>query len=395
MWKKLYELSVFIRNYLLDGIATLLLFDKGTPNDRQSVLVVRMDAIGDFVLWLDSANALRKLFPSEHYHLVLLGNALWGELVASTRIFDEYIPVKRNQFYYDIHYRFDIWKTLRNRKWDFAIHPTFSRDCLYGDAVVRVSGAAKRIGSIGDLSNQPAWLKLISNRWYTQLLPASDRPLMELERNAEFIRGLGIEDFRAGLPELVINAKLPPKFDASNYIVIVPGGSQVLKQWPVERFAELCERIHRMFGFMVVVCGSQSETVLGSRLRILAAGEDAGWIEDWTGKTSLVELATIIKGAKLLIGNDSSAVHIAAAVGTPAFCVVGGGHFGRFVPYRLEKETARPMPVAIFHQMECYGCNLKCTKALDGDVPGACILQISVDDVWEKLAEFFPKTGWM
>jgi len=395
MWKKLYELSVFIRNYLLDGIATLLLFGKDTTNGRQSVLAVRMDAIGDFVLWLDSAAALRKMFPSERYHLVLLGNSLWEELVASTRIFDEYIPVKRYQFYYDIHYRFDIWKRLRSRAWEVAIHPTFSRDCLYGDAVIRVSGAAKRIGSKGDLSNQPAWQKWISDRWYTQLLPASDKPLMELERNAEFIRALGMEDFRAGLPELAISAKLPPKFDARDYIVVVPGGSLALKQWPVERFAELSERIHRMFGFKVIVCGSQIETPLGSRLRILAAGEEAGWIEDWTGKTSLSELAIIIKGAKLLIGNDSSCVHIAAAVGTSAFCVVGGGHFGRFVPYRLEKETTRPMPIAIFHQMECYGCNLRCTKALDNDAPGECIRNITVDDAWEKLVEYFTTMGEM
>ena len=393
MWKKLYELSVFIRNYLLDGIATFLLYGKDTTNGRQSVLVVRLDAIGDFILWLDSAVALRKLFPTERYQLVLLGNALWGEFVASTRIFDEYIPVKRNQFYYDIHYRFDIWKTLRSRAWQLAIHPTFSRDCLYGDAAVRMSGAAKRIGSKGVLANQPAWQKWISDRWYTQLLPASDKPLMELERNAEFIRVLGLEDFRAGMPELAINTKLPSKFDARDYIVIVPGGSLALKQWPVERFAELSERIHRMFGFKVIVCGSQSETLLGSRLRMLSAGEEVGWIEDWTGKTSLGELATIIKGAKLLIGNDSSAVHIAAAVGTPAFCVVGGGHFGRFVPYRLEKETTKPMPIAIFHQMECYGCNLKCTKALDRDAPGVCIQQITVDDVWEKLAGLLTEMG--
>lgn len=393
MNNKLFELIIFIRNYLLDEMTTFFPRAKHHQGDKASILIIRLDAIGDFILWLDAAAEFRRLYPPERYRLVLFGNALWTELAAQLPYFDEVIPVERKRLYYNFRYRLKMWLLLRSRDWAAVIHPTFSRDFLYGDATVRVCGAGEKIGFQGDLSNQLAWLKWISDRWYTLLLPASDRPLMELERNAEFMRVLGIKDFRAGMPELAISAKLPPKFDARDYIVVVPGGSLALKQWPVERFAELSERIHRMLGVMVIICGSQSEALLGSHLRMLASGEETCWIEDWTGKTSLVELATIIKGAKLIIGNDSSAVHIAAAVGTPAFCIVGGGHFGRFVPYRLEKETARPMPVAIFHQMECYGCNLKCTKALDGNVPGACILQISVDDVWEKLAEFFTKMG--
>lgn len=393
MSNKLYELVIFVRNFVCDVVMSLVPRTWCRSVDRPAILLVRLDAIGDLILWLDAAAEFRRLYPAECYRLVLFGNTIWTELAVQLPYFDEVIPVDRKRFYYDLCYRLKMWRLLRGRSWATVIHPTYSRDFLYGDAAVRMSGATERIGSKGDLSNQPAWQKWISDRWYTQLLPASDRPLMELERNAEFIRALGMEDFRAGLPELAISAKLPPKFDARDYIVVVPGGSLALKQWPVERFAELSERIHRMLGVMIIICGSQSETLLGSRLRILAAGEESAWIEDWTGKTSLTELATIIKGAKLLVGNDSSAVHIAAAVGTPAFCVVGGGHFGRFVPYRLEKETAKPMPIAIFHQMECYGCNLKCTKALDNDAPGVCIRQITVEDVWEKLAEFSSKMG--
>jgi len=211
---------------------------------------------------------------------------------------------------------------------------------------------------------------------------------MELDRNAEFIRGLGLKDYKAGLPELALSAELPPRFDASDYIVVVPGSSLALKQWPVERFAELSECIHRMLGSKVIVCGSQSESYLGKRLLALVAGDEAEWIEDWTGKTSLVELVAVIKGSKMLIANDSSAVHIAAAVGTPSFCILGGGHFGRFVPYRIENETTRHIPVAIFHQMVCFGCNLKCTNSFESSDTGKCLTLITVEDVRKKLVEF-------
>jgi ADP-heptose:LPS heptosyltransferase len=385
---KLYDFYISIRNQFVDTASKLLFNGNNLPNEKESVLVVRLDSIGDFVLWLDSLSALRELFPQNKYKLVLLGNILWRELAESCQLFDEFIFVDKYELSYQVHYRLNVWKKLRSLKWAYTIHPTFSRDFNCSDSAVRISGAAVRIGSTGDLSNQSAWLNRISNRWYTRLLPASSEPLMELERNAEFIRALGLKDFRAGLPRLSVHWKLPPNFGAHDYIVVVPGGSLAIKQWPVERFAEICERIHQNLGVTVIVCGGQSDMHLGRRLHGLANCEEKAWIEDWTGKTTLVELATIIKGARFLVGNDSSAVHIASAVGIPVFCVVGGGHFGRFIPYRCEKHTTNPMPIPIFHKLECYGCNLRCSKVSGYSTAGSCISLITVEDVWKKIAEF-------
>ena len=64
-------------------------------------------------------------------------------------------------------------------------------------------------------------------------------------------------------------------------------------------------------------------------------------------ETDLTELVAIIKDAQFLLGNDTSAVHIATAVATPAFCLLGGGHYGRFMPYDIENKTKKPHPVAI------------------------------------------------
>ena len=55
-----------------------------------------------------------------------------------------------------------------------------------------------------------------------------------------------------------------------------------------------------------------------------------------TGKSSLTELAIIIKNSELLISNDSAAVHIAAAVGKKFLCISNGERFGRFLPYPKE-----------------------------------------------------------
>ena len=50
-------------------------------------------------------------------------------------------------------------------------------------------------------------------------------------------------------------------------------------------------------------------------------------------KTNINELIEAIRDAEFLITNETSAVHIAESVTTKSFCILGGGHFGRFLPY--------------------------------------------------------------
>ena len=59
-------------------------------------------------------------------------------------------------------------------------------------------------------------------------------------------------------------------------------------------------------------------------------GEASARLENYAGKTTLTGLVSIISRARLLIGNESGPIHLAAALGTPCVSVVGGGHFGRF-----------------------------------------------------------------
>lgn len=384
---KLRDHTLSIINIIFD--TALILFNhKVTQTEvKKSVLVVRLDAIGDFILWLNAAEGLKQIFPADDYKLVLLGNVIWKDIAEHINLFDEHMFADTDQLFRNIRYRFNLWKQIRSRKWTYAIQPAYSREINCGDSAVRISGATHRIGSAGDSSNQLAIQKIISDRWFTRLLPTVNRPLMELERNAEFIRNLGLNAFKANLPDLQLPEQLPEGFVADNYAVIVPGASLPLKCWPLDNFAAICNRIHDDLGLNVVICGGRNETSIGTKLLSMAIGTNPTWIEDWTGRTSLVQFASIIKGARLLIGNDSSAVHLAVAVGTPAVCIVGGGHFGRFIPYMIEVNDPVKLPVPVFHSMNCYGCNLKCTHVVDSDAAGPCISLITVNHVWEAILQ--------
>lgn len=86
-----------------------------------------------------------------------------------------------------------------------------------------------------------------------------------------------------------------------------------------------------------------------------------------------------------MIGNETGAVHIASALSTPSVCVVGGGHYGRFLPYKPEKKDGKHRQEIAISEMNCFGCNWFCShqKSLESAYP--CIANVSVGSVWEKV----------
>lgn len=369
----LYSLFLLV----LDSLTlVLVLHSKHT----ETVLLIRLDAIGDFILWLDSAQHFKKIYPDKK--IILLGNKVWTDLAKKLPYWDEVWPLDRQKFNRNPLYRLDFLRKIRKAGFEVVIQPTYSKEFLYGDAIVRISGARKRVGSIGDCSNIRPLEKRISDKFYTRLIPATPHPLMELKRNAEFMCGLGMS-MEAGLPDLSLAIKgvKNPLDNLSDYYVLFPGASWSGKQWPITCFAAMTDKIYRQGRLTAVVCGSPDEQGLAESL----VSHINVPVMNMTGKTNLVELSVIIKDASFLVGNDTSAVHFAAAVSTPAFCLLGGGHYGRFMPYDIESKTEKPLPVPIIHKMDCFGCNWQCRYFIKDGEPVPCIEKISVDEVFAIL----------
>jgi ADP-heptose:LPS heptosyltransferase len=351
------------------------------------ILIIRLDAIGDFIFWLDSAQHFRKIYPDKK--IILLGNKAWTELAKTFSYWDEVWELDRNKFCRNIAYRFHLLKKVRTAGFDVVVQPTYSREFLYGDAIVRISGAREKIGSVGDYSNILPIEKKLSARFYTQLIRTTPHPLMELKRNAEFMCELGIS-MTAGVPDLspaIKEVKNP--LDIRNYYVLFPGASWSGKQWPITCFAVLADKIYRQHGLIAVICGNSAEQALAEAL----VSHINVPVMNMTGKTTLINLTVIIKDALFLVGNDTGAIHFAAAVSTPSCCILGGGHYGRFMPYDIESKTEKPLPVAIIHQMDCFGCNWRCRYFIKGNEPAPCIEKISVEEVFAALQPLIKKTA--
>lgn len=367
---------------LLDSLVRIIPSTRSNALAKKKILVVKLDAIGDFIIWLDFARGLRELYPAATHEITLLGNRAWSALAETLPYFDRVVPVDRMRCILNPLYRLRLMLKVRRAGFEVAVDPTFSREFPLGPSFVRVCGAGERLAPQGDTSNMRPWQKRVADRWYSRLLLSTPGQLMELVRNAEFLRALGHSRFRAGIPLLEVAGKQPGVI-REPYYILFPGAGWANRQWPSERFAELAGRLYGATGWKGVVCGGSGEAALAERLRELSAAP----LENLAGKTTLVELAALVSGAAILIGNETSAVHLAAAVSVPSLCILGGGHYGRFVPYCLEDETGRPAPSPVCFEMPCYGCNWNCIYPIRGPEPVPCIANISVDAAWEALQQ--------
>ncbi len=347
------------------------------------ILLIRQDAIGDFIMWLDTAKEYRKLYPPEKYKILLVGNKIWHDLAIKLPYWDKVIPVDLKQFKSFSNYRWRLMREIRKLKIHTAIQPTYSREFYNGDSLIRASGAVRKVSSVGDMANRNWVKKFLADRWHTELIPASTAPLTELERNAEFFSGLTDNPHLTRYPKLDVKSlRLSPKWKEKIFYIIVPGTSGAVegKEWPPNFFSELAKKIFRQTGWVGIICGTKEEYGLGE---IILKQCDAP-LKNYCGQTSLIELAGLLSQGKLTISNDTGSVFLSSAVGTMSICILGGGHFGRFVPYPDLPGQANYLQ-AVYYKMPCYGCNWSCIFPIIDGESAQCISNISVGLVWEKI----------
>jgi ADP-heptose:LPS heptosyltransferase len=100
-------------------------------------------------------------------------------------------------------------------------------------------------------------------------------------------------------------------------VVLAPGSNPQHPdlRWPIERYAEFARRMQDA-GFDVVVIGALGESGLAHTIQRKAARA-----RDLTGRTDLVQIASLGARAVLAVGNDIGALHLIAAAGAPTIAL--------------------------------------------------------------------------
>ncbi|MFN3873519.1 MAG: glycosyltransferase family 9 protein [Ignavibacterium sp.] len=323
-------------NFIITSLIIKIIHLKRRPIVPKTLLVIRLDSIGDFIL-VQSFFAFFRTHPVyKEYKITLCGNLIWKDLAEylNENTFDSFIWINRKKFKWNLIYKHRILNQIYKAGYETVIETTFTREILYGDTIVKASKAKQRIGSTGSPDSYLKWKrKIFSDDYYTKLITQSEKNLFEFYRNKEFFEKLLQSKIEITKPSMnfdKVEYKLPVE---NEFIVVVPGAQEKARRWSEENFRELIKYLLKDYQYSILVAGSASEQ---SKIQKILRGIESARVVDVSGKTTLSQFGKIISKAKFLISNETSAVHFAAAVNTPFVCISNGQRFGRFMPYPEE-----------------------------------------------------------
>ncbi len=357
------------------------MFDRAARNrmilrPRRGLLAIRMDGIGDMVLFRNSLDDYARAFGVNEGEVIVLGCKSWaavaGEVFAGYRV----IPIDEHRYAKRLLYRLWINQKVRRLNVAVTVCDAYFRRALMADSLALVAGAPRTVMTLPYINGATR----AEYTWYLSQVPevldTGPYPRHEIERHAAFIAHFTGEAPAPAAPRLNWRELSPPVATDKPYAVLNPGSNEFGRRWPLENYIALARWLADR-DIRVVFAGKADETAPGGGLIAEAADGDA--IVDLTGRTDLAQLFDLMKHARLVVSNDTGPAHVAIGLGAPTVVIVGGGHFGCFVPY---PESARPASARfVYERMECYHCFWRCHKRTDEKASFPCVAAVPADKV--------------
>lgn len=318
--------------YFITGLILFIIKLNPVSKKEKTLLLIRLDAIGDYILFRNFLEIVRKSKKYGEYKITLCGNIVWKSLSENfdTQFVDDFIWVDRKKIYFNFIHRYIFLKDIYKRGFETVVETTHSREILFGDTIVNAANARHSVGSIGSGEEFTAWKrKLLTNKLYTQLIEISNENLFEFEINKELFSKFLNEDLSISKPYLNASNVKTATMLINKYVLLFPGSTDPARMWKHINFQDVAHYLISNYSHDIVITGSKSESHLFEK--IVYKDSEKRFINLFGN--SLPELAKLISEAELLISNDTSAVHFAAATGTPFICISNGSYFGRFNPY--------------------------------------------------------------
>jgi ADP-heptose:LPS heptosyltransferase len=209
---------------------------------------------------------------------------------------------------------------------------------------------------------------------YHGVLPPPDPGAHTVESTMAAFRWLGVK--RETAPALRFEkheregAHVQKVLRGRTYAVIHPGSVMSTKRWESSRFAAVARGLAAR-GLTIVVTSGPGEESFASEV----AREIDGSVI-MLGLT-IPQLAELIRGARIYLGNDSGPMHLAAAVGTPTIAVWGSSDARRWRPWGIDHRLVQ-------NPFECNPCpGYRCLVA---ESP-LCIESVTVEQVNTAIEE--------
>ena len=284
------------------------------------ILIRATNWVGDAIMALPALRAVRGRFPDAK--ISILARPYVADIYRGQKICDELISYDPKGPRGGLSGRERLAQELRKQKFDVALLLQNAFDAAW---LAWRAGIPERVGYARDGRSLLLTKKIPVPR--RGEIPAHEQfYYLELLRRAGWIDSLSGQSFvtldvseehRRQAEETLSSAGARPN---TLRIAIGAGASYgSAKCWPPERFADFVKRFRLHTDADIILFGTAAEQKVSEAI---AAGINGSSIS-LVGKTAIAALPALLSRCQLFVGNDSGAMHVAAAVGLPVVAIFG------------------------------------------------------------------------
>lgn len=306
------------------------------------ILIKAVNWLGDLVMSTPAMRAVRRAFPTSHL-AVLVKKELAGFFDGADWI-DEIIPYSVGRGFRGLNDRRRIVGAIRAGKFDLAVlMPNSFESALW----VTAAGVPRRAGYAVDargamLTHRAAPPRDALDGHQVRYWLAMLREVLGVAGDPEDFALAPAARHLARMREWLAAAR---RHAGAPLIAVAPAAAYgPAKEWPAAKFAALIDELASR-GAESILVGAPAERARCDQV----AARSAGGAIVAAGSTSLSELVALLSLCNGFVGNDSGAMHLAAALGLPTV-----GIFGSTNPVRTGPLGARAR--VIWHHLECSPC---------------------------------------
>jgi len=372
-----------------------------SPAKRSDAVILRMFGIGDALLFrmvLEKYAEAVNMPPSQ---VTVLGSTSWAPAAKLFFHDVETVLIDERKFAKSFLYRLTIMHKLRRRGFYIAICGMRFRFPHVIESLILASGAPNRIVAAARPNEkfdamfahyEPKMTKVVALTEPERPRAGDGTPLPlmhEIEHQLAFLSAVaGHPITLPSLPSLKFPEGTPPLMHTGErYAVLNIGASHEPRRWPLKHFLAVALRLLEQ-GYSVVLLGGPSETGVQDELEAQLPGnrkESGARLVISINELDFAKATRLVARAALVVSNDSGLGHLALMLNRPSVLIVGGGHFGSFMPYpqHLTPQTTR----FLYQLLPCYHCNWNCTMMPPGGKTFPCVSEVSVEQALTAIKE--------
>jgi heptosyltransferase-2 len=284
------------------------------------ILIRATNWVGDAIMALPALRAVRKRFPDAG--IAIVARPYVADIYRDQQVCDQLIPYDPDGLHAGLSGRERLAAELRAQKFDVALLLQNAFDAAWLAWRAKIP---KRVGYARDGRSflltkavplpRPGEIPAHEKFYYLELLRRAG--WLDSVQDETFI-GLRVpEEKRQSADEFLVKSGVRR---GTPRIAIGAGASYgSAKCWPPSRFAEMANRLQSEADADVILFGTAAEASVSEAI----FAEMRRSPIDLTGKTAIADLPALLSQCHLFIGNDSGAMHVAAAVGLPVVAVFG------------------------------------------------------------------------